>query len=580
MKQNHRKYNHVESEHFSFLKKITDEKYAILFFICLAFFVRLYRINYPLADWHSFRQVDTASVTREYVKNGIDILHPKYHDLSNVQSGSRTNIGFYRTFLISLEKYPTLHRTYHQINGIRKTITSPVTNIFLPQSEQKSEETEPTPTDLPDNVDGWRMVEFPFINAGIAVILRIFPQLPLVPTSRFVSVLFSIGTLFFLYKFVKDLSGKNVAFISALTFAVLPYSIYYSRAILPEPGMLFFSMFSIWAFNSWLQSRNKVFFLYSVTGFALALLLKPFVLFILPVYLALFLQKTKFNLLKLLSLGLFLIFSIIPLYYWRKWIQAFPSGIPASDWLYNSNGILFRPSWFYWLGYQRITKLFLGYFGLIFLMLSFIPLSLSKVKNFKIKELIKRFITSSYFILISWWLGILGYFVIIATGNVQHDYYQNLLLPLICWSVGIGSLHTHKILEKFFQNKKLLSINMSVIGVVILYVLMIQQSWGQVAGYFNVNRWDYVEAGKFVDDSTPSDAKIIAPALGDTTFLFQTNRTGWPVGSNIDQKIANGANYYVTVNYDDEARELEQKYEVVEKNKDFLLLKLIKKNEY
>jgi hypothetical protein len=52
-----------------------------------AFLVRLYGITNPLADWHSFRQADTASVTREYIKHGVDLLHPKYHDLSNVQSG-------------------------------------------------------------------------------------------------------------------------------------------------------------------------------------------------------------------------------------------------------------------------------------------------------------------------------------------------------------------------------------------------------------------------------------------------------------------------------------------------------------
>jgi hypothetical protein len=42
-----------------------------------------------------------------------------------------------------------------------------------------------------------------------------------------------------------------------------------------------------------------------------------------------------------------------------------------------------------------------------------------------------------------------------------------------------------------------------------------------------------------------ADAKVIAPYMGDTAFLFQTNRTGWPIGFEIDKKIAEGAQYYV-----------------------------------
>jgi len=40
---------------------------------------------------------------------------------------------------------------------------------------------------------------------------------------------------------------------------------------------------------------------------------------------------------------------------------------------------------------------------------------------------------------------------------------------------------------------------------------------------------------------------------GDTAFLYQTNRQGWPVieGNVDDMADKMGANYYVSVNYDD-----------------------------
>ena len=55
--------------------------------LIVAFTFRLYKINIPLADLHSWRQADTAAVSRNFVKNGIDLFHPIYDDLSNVQSG-------------------------------------------------------------------------------------------------------------------------------------------------------------------------------------------------------------------------------------------------------------------------------------------------------------------------------------------------------------------------------------------------------------------------------------------------------------------------------------------------------------
>ncbi|MFH2118333.1 MAG: hypothetical protein ABII10_01205, partial [Candidatus Paceibacterota bacterium] len=95
-------------------------------------------------------------------------------------------------------------------------------------------------------------------------------------------------------------------------------------------------------------------------------------------------------------------------------------------------------------------------------------------------------------------------------------------------------------------------------------------------GFFNVNHWEYQKAGRVVDRLVPADAKLIAPAMGDTQFLFQTNRTGWPIGFEIQDKIDQGATHYVTTSMDDEAQELAKTYAIIEKNDLFLLLDLTK----
>src|SRR5436190_23760701 len=58
----------------------------VLIFV-LGFLVRLYRFNNPIADWHAWRQGDTNAVSAIYARDGIDFLHPRFFDLSNVASG-------------------------------------------------------------------------------------------------------------------------------------------------------------------------------------------------------------------------------------------------------------------------------------------------------------------------------------------------------------------------------------------------------------------------------------------------------------------------------------------------------------
>lgn len=78
-----------------------------------------------------------------------------------------------------------------------------------------------------------------------------------------------------------------------------------------------------------------------------------------------------------------------------------------------------------------------------------------------------------------------------------------------------------------------------------------------------------------MDKVAPNDALIIAPYMGDTAFLYQTNRRGWPIGGEIDKRIEQGADYYVTTALNDEAKSLMDIYQIIESNDQFTLIKLI-----
>jgi hypothetical protein len=274
------------------------------------------------------------------------------------------------------------------------------------------------------------------------------------------------------------------------------------------------------------------------------------------------------------------VFMFMPLGLWRMWIQQFPQGIPANRWLFNGNGIRFRPAWFRWLFADRMGRLLLGFWGLIPFGIGLLGTQTEKVSKtgFKLAEKIqgfmKRFQPKDLFAGLSAFsdldlymygglFGVLAYLTIFATGNVQHDYYQVIIVPYIALVVAVG-------MSKLVALKSVQSVGLALVSLLFMFAF----SWYEVMGFFNINNPAIVEAGRAVDELTEADALIIAPYGGDTAFLYQTNRRGWPIGGAIEEKIANGADYYVTTSLDDEARILMSKYITVTSNDEYLLLKL------
>lgn len=471
------------------------KKILILFLLFLGFALRLYKIDNPVADWHSFRQADTSSVTRNYLQNGLNLLKPTYHDLSNIQSGK-------------------------------------------------------------DNPSGYRMVEMPLYNALHYYMYKTFPNLGLDKAGRLTSVALSTGSILLVVLIGNFLSGFFVGWLAGFFMAVLPFNVYYSRVILPEPLMIFLLLLSYYLLIITNEKskivRHGLFFL-SAISLAGAILVKPFAIFFSLPHLALAIRTLARQDINILTFTAYGVISMLPTYLWRKHIEAFPTGIPASDWLLNSNGIRFRPAWFRWLFGERLGNLILGVYGTFFLMLGLISKPL--------KEGIAYWL---------WAIGIFAYFSIVAGGNVQHDYYQSIIIPFICFFLAKG------VVLVISLNKTVYSRFLSIITTLLVIGVMLSLSWYHVKGYYQVNNWPIVEAGKRVSTLTPPSALVIAPYNGDTAFLYQTERSGWPLGYDIDDKIKKGATHYVSVSYDDESRVLEKKYTVLEKTDKYIIIDLTK----
>ncbi|MEK7533033.1 MAG: phospholipid carrier-dependent glycosyltransferase [Patescibacteria group bacterium] len=478
---------------------------SIILIAALTIAVRLYRVDQPVADWHSFRQTDTASVAQLYVANGVDLLHPRYQDLSNIQSGK-------------------------------------------------------------DNPNGWRMVEFPLYQGIAATLARRIPSVSVDVWLRIVTILSATGTVIILMALTGAVSSPMVAVFTGFTYALLPYSVFYGRTILPETFAVFWAMLSVYLVylatkvsqsETPLRGRNWYFMIAGAFAGALAVLVKPTAGFLLVPVLYLLYRRYGFSLVLLIRLLAYSLICLLPLWWWRVWITQFPEGIPVFDWLLNKGNIRFKGAWFQWLFAKRLAELILGYWGLI-------PFGLGVLVRLTKKE--------------GWLFPVMGaggllYLTVFAAGNVQHDYYQILLIPIVSIYVakGLAFLLTEKLFHPFARYSLF----------VVSLLFMLAFSWYTMRTYYWINRPEIIEAGLAADAMLPKAAKVIAPYNGDTTFLYQTKRQGWPLGFDIDEKIAMGATHYVTVSPTDndwETKTLAEQYTVLVRNEKYAIIDLTNPN--
>ncbi len=467
------------------------KKIVIIILLITGLIVRLYKINSPIADWHSFRQADTSSVTRNFVKNGINILDPRYHDLSNVQSGK-------------------------------------------------------------DNPQGYRLVEVPLYNATAALIYRLLTLITPISievTQRLLAISLSLASALIVYFITFKITRDTESSILSMgSFLFLPYNIYYSRTILPEPTAVFFMLLA-----TLLLLKQK--FVSASIPLAIAVLIKPYtalLVFPLSVYMC-FYKSYLTQRWSYIKIAFFGILTILPFALWRLWILRHPEGIPVSDWLFNGGNMRFHPAWFRWLFDERLAKLILGSFGLIPLFLGYAY---------------KKNISQKVAILLS--LGIIIYFSVIARGNIQHDYYQVLTIPYIAIITGIGLNYIHH----FIFSSKIIGF----ISVIVIATAAIGSSAYVVKEYYKINNPVIIDAGKYVDATLPQNAVIIAPYTGDTAFLYQTNRSGWPTEvynvNHVRQIVAPRPLYLVSVNFDTYTNMMISKYPTIYRNDKFIILNL------
>lgn len=459
------------------MKKQNFQLYDVLllfFILLLAFIFRLYKINSPLADLHSWRQADTAAVARNFVRDGVDLFHPRYDDLSGRESGK-------------------------------------------------------------ENPNGYRMVEFPLYNGIFAFIYKSLPLLSLEAYGRLTSIFFSLIIIGVIYFLVFKEVGRIAAISGSLVYSIFPFFVFFSRVILPETTAVAFVFLSIlflylYSGKNYPKFREIIYLILSGIFFSTSLLIKPTTIFYLVCLISLFFKKYGLKTLRKIDFYLFFVLAIAPLIFWRLYIKNFPEGIPVSDWLVTSvntyqglKTIFLRPAFFRWIFFERLNNMILGGYLSVFLLLGILK------KNSK-------------FFFHSFLISTLVYLFTFEGGNVQHEYYQTIILPTIAIFVGLG------VDFLWVQKRNLVQPYFATLIVAFIFVFSFFFSYYRVREFYNVPQ-DIVTIAKIIKTVTRPEDKIITDRTGDTTLLYLADRKGWPTyPGNLESFKTKGYKFFITAN--------------------------------
>ncbi len=384
------------------------------------------------------------------------------------------------------------------------------------------------------NPQGWRFVEFPLYNAASVLMLKLVPEFSVEEAGRATTALASVSAALLLFLICRKILNRRIAYLTAIAYSFTPYSIYYGRTVLPDTLMVALSLGAIWWSIKYLEEYRWRYVVLAAFFASTALLVKPFAVFLLiPIAYLMVASWKRGRVKNLFYLAGGLVLAAVPLVLWRLWMNQFPEGIPANSWLLNGDGIRFKGAFWYWLFADRIGRLILGYWGLVLVGLG----------------LIRKYSGRYRFFPLVLFLASVLYLVIFATGNVRHDYYQILIVPALSILVGSGLEYLLFSGDQFLQ--KFVALPLGFVAA----LFMLGFGWYFVRDLYNINHPEIVAAGRelwSLVEQKHEKALAIAPYDGDTAFLYQTGLKGWPlVEKPIDEMISQGADYYVSVKFDD-----------------------------
>ena len=273
--------------------------------------------------------------------------------------------------------------------------------------------------------------------------------------GRIIPIIFSLLSLIYIYKLIELYHNFKVALFSTFVFAILPLNVFFSRVLMPESGMIFFSIASLYYTSKYIKNEKQKEFILAIFFITLTFLSKlPTLYLLLPLAFIIY-SKYGFKFInnrKIWILFLLPIFITILYYVYIQNtadITHISYKLGTKQW---GNLQVWKDSNFY-------SILILRFYTIIFTSLGSIlfiaGLFLSKRK---------------YFFHI-WLFSIIAYFFILAHGNKVTSYYQLPIIPVGSYFIGLAlyTIYKTRRLKIFSYITCLLLFYLSMVNLLPLY---------------------------------------------------------------------------------------------------------------
>lgn len=389
------------------------------------------------------------------------------------------------------------------------------------------------------NSDGYVETEFQIYPYAVALLYGAFGTKEFL--GRLLSLIFSLVTIYALYLLVRRHIDERTALWACTIYSIIPLSIYYSRAFMPESALIMCSVLGIYLFSRWIESGRWLHFLFSAMFVALAGLIKIPTLYLgLPLFYISWLKFRKRT-----------------VYQWSLWLYALLVFAPVALWYYHAHQIFIKYGLTFGIWGYGVDKW--GNWRLL--------LTVNFYNSIFFKSIAERHLTWGGFVIFVtglfirredreerlfdfWLISLLAYFVIVTYGNQRHEYYQ---LPFVVVAVVFVGKSLSKYIDwnsfKGSSVPKRLLIGFMAFCLICIPVL----SSYRYIKYMKAERRDSptLSLAEEVQKRTEENALIVAVEDGDPTVLYLSHRKGWNGRAqmmdslSVSKKREQGARYVV-----------------------------------
>ena len=440
----------------------------LLFIIILtiAFYFRFYHVDYPVVGYHNWKETHYLTEARNFAEGGI------------------FEYGF-----------------------------------FVPSFDY---------LDLEGDQNGAHSDSFPTTSILIGFLFMIFGESLFL--ARFAVILFGLGSIIFLYLFIKQISEReSLALLSSLIFAITPLAIFFGRNVQLISTSLFFMLGAFYFYVKWIKTnKNNLMILTSIftvlaifTKYSFFLMIIP-MLFIFPYKR---LKEIKSNLKPYLYSFLILLLGPLWFIYSNFIIPSMldQSGAVSSR-IFNLSSIFTANFWNSMKPIIADNYTWIG--GLFFIMGLFFMFILYLKK----KSMFNKFMMG-YILSVPVWL------IFMADKLTGHSYHQYPLIPLYSIVVAFGFLVLSRLMSniiKGFTNKETSKVAFLIVLFLLVFLLW-NPSIEAKNRQFDTQFFGLDVAGNYLKENSDIKDKIFHSTHQSHGVLWHANRVGYNLPDNIER---------------------------------------------